>query len=49
MFENTDVMIEREREDMTNKVFSQIKETANAMSRALNNKERRKYNEKRNL
>lgn len=39
MFENTDVMIERERKDMTNKVFSQIKETANAMSQALNNKE----------
>lgn len=37
MFENTDVMIEREREDMTNKVFSQIKETANAMSEAINN------------
>ena len=39
MFENTDVMIERERKYMTNKVFSQIKETANAMSQALNNKE----------
>lgn len=39
MFENTDVMIEREREDMTNKVFSQIKETANAMNKALNTKE----------
>lgn len=28
MFENTDVMIEREREDMTNKVFSQIRNAA---------------------